>query len=73
MKRSELATKSTICFKLKEGDTIISSNTEVANIVNKHCTDAVCNLAEAGDCSPLVLDLSRRPLGKYYSSFQTPP
>ena len=41
---------------LKEGDTIISNNTEVANIMNKHFSDAVRKLAEAGGCSQLVLD-----------------
>ena len=35
---------------------MISDDTEVANILNKHFTDAVRSLAEAGGCSELVLD-----------------
>ena len=49
-------TKNSQKICLKEGDKIISDDTEVANILNKHFIDSVRSLAEAGGCSQLVLD-----------------
>ena len=49
-------TKSTQKICLKEGDKIISDDTEVANVLNKHFINSVRSLAETGGCSEMVLN-----------------
>ena len=45
-------------ISLKEGDKIISDDTEVANVLNKNFVEAVRLLSDKGGCSNNVLDFN---------------
>ena len=49
-------TKSSNKICLKEGERILTDDTEIANVLNKHFVDSVRSLAETGGCSQQVLD-----------------
>ena len=62
-------------ISLKEGDEIISDDSEVADILNKHFVNSVRCLADKGGCSSHVLDVNdaKDPLDNIIKRFQHHP
>ena len=59
-------------ISLKEGDEIISDDSEVADILNKHFVNSVRCLADMGWCSSHVFDVNdaKDPLNNIIKRFQ---
>ena len=62
-------------ISLKEGDKIVTDETEVSNVLNKHFINSVRCLAEKGGCSAQVLEINEKkdPLENILTRFQHHP